>query len=82
MQNVGVDWMDGWIPLRLLRLLEHLQCYKSIRCLLIACSFLKLQNNQDVNGEVLDQKKIDRVEFKNLIIENIVIISRQEILLI
>ena len=44
----------------------------------IACSFWKLQNNQDVNGEVLDQKKIDRVEFKNLIIENIVIISRQE----
>ena len=31
-----------------------------------------------MNGEVLDQKKIDRVEFKNLIIENIVIISRQE----
>ena len=27
---------------------------------------------------MLDQKKIDRVEFKNLIIENIVIISRQE----
>ena len=25
MQNVGVDWMDGWIPLRLLRLLEHLR---------------------------------------------------------
>ena len=34
---------------------------------------------QDVNGEVLDQKKIDRLEFKNLIIENIVIISRWEI---
>ena len=29
-----------------------------------------------MNGEVLDQKKIDRMEFKNLIIENIVIISR------
>ena len=28
-QNVGLDWsgwMDGWIPLRLLRLLEHLRC--------------------------------------------------------
>ena len=22
----GVEWMDGWIPLRLLRLLEHLRC--------------------------------------------------------
>ena len=37
----------------------------------------KLQDS--VNGEVLDQKKIDRLEFKNLIIENIVIISRWDI---
>ena len=21
-----MEWMDGWIPLRLLRLLEHLRC--------------------------------------------------------
>lgn len=32
--------------------------------------------DQEVNGEVLDKKIIDRTEFKNLIIENIVIISR------
>ena len=25
----GVEWMDGWIPLRLLRLLEHLAVLKS-----------------------------------------------------
>ena len=30
----------------------------------------------ELNGEILDQKIIDRVEFKNLIIENIVLISR------
>ena len=24
--GTGLDWMDGWIPLRLLRLLEHLRC--------------------------------------------------------
>jgi len=30
----------------------------------------------ELNGDILDQKIIDRVEFKNLIIENIVLISR------
>ena len=30
----------------------------------------------ELNGEILDQKIVDRVEFKNLIIENIVLISR------
>ena len=30
----------------------------------------------ELNGAILDQKIIDRVEFKNLIIENIVLISR------
>ena len=28
MQNVRVDWMDGWIPLRLLGILEQLRCIK------------------------------------------------------
>ena len=30
----------------------------------------------ELKGDILDQKIIDRVEFKNLIIENIVLISR------
>ena len=30
----------------------------------------------EVNGDMLDKKIIDRKEFKNLIIENIVIIAR------
>ena len=32
----------------------------------------------EVNGEMFDKKIIDRIEFKNLIIENIVIIARLE----
>ena len=40
----GVEWMD-WIPLRLLRLLEHLRCKKLPSKMKVASRFFDLLNS-------------------------------------